>query len=272
MKRKKVGLALGSGAARGYAHLGVLQVLEEEGIQIDFISGSSIGALIGALYCSGIPVKGIIELAEEVEPWQWIDLSVPRKGLIAGRKIEEMIKKYTHAKTFDQLDIPLSIVATDLYSGKRCVLNKGYVYKAVRASIAIPGIFKPVEIDGRILVDGGVVDPVPVDLVKWMGADVIIGVNVSSFFTRDRIKSIYDIIVQSIDVMQNEILRLRGIEADIIIEPDLRRINPVTFNQADECIREGRKAALEVIDDIKKAINNPSRWGLLNNLGRKWHI
>ncbi len=269
MKRKKVGLALGSGAARGFAHLGVLQVMEENGIPIDFISGCSIGALVGALYCSGMKVDEIIELAEDTDTWQMIDFSPPGKGLIFGKKIEKMVRMHTDDKTFDDLKIPLSVVATDLHTGERCILDQGYVYKAVRCSIAIPGIFRPVEMEGRLLADGGIVDAVPVDLARYMGAEMIIGVNLGAHYAEKKIENIYHTIIQSIDIMQNEINRLRGIEADVVIEPDLKDINPIAFNQVGECVRAGRKAALDAIDDIRNVLNPPPRWGLLKNLGRR---
>lgn len=272
MKRKKVGLALGSGAARGFAHLGVLQVLEEEGITVDFVSGCSIGALIGALYCSGMTVEETIELAENMEPWQWMDFYRPRKGLISGDKIENMIKKYTEEKTFEELEIPLSIIATDLNAGERYVFDKGPVYRAVRASISIPGIFRPVEMEDRLLVDGAVVDSIPVELVRNMGAKVVIGVNLGSHFTERKIENIYQTIIQSIDIMQNEIKRLRGIKADVLIEPNLKDVNPTNFRQVKKCVEEGRKAAEDVVNVIKQTINPSPGWGLLKNLDLRKNI
>ncbi|MGI6703131.1 MAG: patatin-like phospholipase family protein [Clostridia bacterium] len=269
MTRKKFGLALGSGAARGFAHLGVLQALEERGIEIDYISGCSIGALIGALYCSGMSIMEIIDLAVDMEPWDWIDISVPKKGLVQGRKLEQLIKRYTGGKRFDELKKPLTVVATDLCTGERVVLHSGYVYKAVRASVAIPGIIAPLELDGRILADGGLVDPVPVDLVKDMGADYTVGVNLGSWIEDKRMESIYDVIIQSIDILQNEILMLRGIDADLIISPYLKHINPVTFNQVEECIHSGRKAALEVMEDLNSGLVPAEKRGWLHSLGRR---
>lgn len=272
MEQKKLGLALGSGAARGFAHLGVLQALEEKGIRIDYISGCSIGALIGALYCSGMPVVEIIDLAVGMEPWEWIDISVPKKGLVQGRKLEQLIKKLTKGKKFEQLEIPLAVVASDLSTGERVIMDTGYVYEAVRASVAIPGIIAPFEQDGRILADGGLVDPVPVDLVKRMGAEYTIGVNLGSWIEDKKMESIYDIIIQSIDILQNEILMLRGIDADLIISPYLKNINPVTFNQVEDCIHAGRTAALEVMDKLRTGLTPSCKRGWLHNLARRKHI
>lgn len=269
MKHKRLGLALGSGAARGFAHLGVLQALEEKDIEVDLVSGCSIGALIGALYCSGMSIMEIIDLAVDMEPWDWIDISVPRKGLVQGRKLEHLIKKLTGDKRFDQLEKPLAVVAADLRTGERVIFDSGYVYKAVRASVAIPGIIAPLELEGRILADGGLVDPVPVDLVKSMGADLTVGVNLGSWMGDRDMDSIYDIIIRSIDILQNEIMVLRDIDADIIINPYLKDINPVAFNQVEECIHSGRKAAMEAIDGLNSRLISANKMGWLKNLGRR---
>ncbi len=272
MKQKKLGLALGSGAARGFAHLGVLQAFEEKEIQIDYISGCSIGSLIGALYCCGMSVAEISDLALDLVPWEWIDISVPKTGLIQGRRLEQLIKKYTGNKRFDELEKPFAVVASDLSTGERVILDQGYVYKAVRASIAIPGIIAPLELEGKILADGGIVDPVPVDLVKEMGSEYTVGVNLGSWIEGKKMNSIYDVIIQSIDILQNEILMLRGIEADLLISPYLKEINPVTFNQVEECIHAGRKAALEVMDELCAGLTSTDKRGWLQSLVQRKHI
>jgi NTE family protein len=269
MKQNTLGLALGSGAARGFAHIGVLKVLEQNHITIDYISGCSIGSIIGALYCSGMSIDRIEQVAKEIEPWKWIDVSVPRMGLIMGKKIEDMIKRLTDGKSFDQLDIPLSVVATNLCNGEKVVFTKGYVYKAVRASIAIPGIFAPAEHECGFLADGGLVDPVPVDLVRQMGADVVIGVNLGSKTAEKNMRNIYDVIIQSIDIMQNEIIRSRGIRADLLLNPDLSNINAVNFNQVGECIEIGKETARQSIDSIKGLLRDRDRLDWLRSLARR---
>jgi NTE family protein len=274
VRKSRLGLALGSGAARGFAHIGVLKAFEQEGIAIDYISGCSIGSIIGALYCSGISLDRIEQVAKEIEPWKWIDVTVPRMGLILGKKIEDTIKKLTDQKRFDQLDIPLSIVATNLCNGEKVVFTEGYVYKAVRASIAIPGIFAPAEHECGFLADGGLVDPVPVELVRQMGADVVIGVNLGSKTAEKNMRNIYDVIIQSIDIMQNEIIRSRGIAADLLINPDLRNINAVNFNQVGECIEIGIEAARQSMDSIKELLNKRrgDRLDWLRNLARRGNL
>lgn len=179
----KIGLALGSGSARGLAHVGVIMALEAYNIPIDIITGSSIGSVIGSLYASGATVRQLEEVALSIKKSKTlflIDPVFPHSGLISGDRIEKMLNQFgIKDKTFDDLKIPFAAVATDVESGAEVILNQGKVIDAVRASISIPGIFTPVKYQDYYLVDGGVVDPVPVDVVKMMGADIIIAVNLA---------------------------------------------------------------------------------------------
>lgn len=178
-KKRRLGLALGSGAARGMAHIGVLKVLEEEGIEIDFISGTSIGALIGALYCAGVPIQQIEEVACDVD-WQqlarMIDPIIPTSGLIDGKKVSRFIAELLPVETFEELRIPLAVVATDVETGEEIIIRRGALIEALRAAVAFPGIFAPVRFGETFLVDGGLCNPVPVDVARDMGADKVIGV------------------------------------------------------------------------------------------------
>ncbi|NPV43093.1 MAG: patatin-like phospholipase family protein [Firmicutes bacterium] len=250
----KLGLALGGGAAKGYAHIGVLKVLEKEKIPISFIAGTSIGGLIGALYAAGLNADMLEKLALNIKREQWIDLTIPRRGLIAGKKIEGIIRLLTKNKTFDQLNIPLAVTATDLKKGEEVVIKEGNVARAVRATISIPGIFNPVVTEDKILVDGGVLNKVPVDLVREMGADYVIAVDLGSE-SMSKIRSIYDIIIQTFDVMGREILKNKITGADVVVRPKLGHISLSQFNQAEECIKEGMRAALEVVPEIMKLLN-----------------
>jgi predicted acylesterase/phospholipase RssA len=179
MARKKLGLALGSGAARGFAHIGVLSALERHNLRPDFIAGTSIGAAVGAVYCAGKSPADLCQLSITTEWQDLIDFTVPKSGMIAGKRVEKYISELTGSKRFDELQIPLQVVATDLKGSHRVVLSEGDVARAIRASISIPGIFVPASIGGRELVDGGLVDPVPFDVVREMGAEVIIAVDLS---------------------------------------------------------------------------------------------
>jgi len=179
----KIGLALGSGSARGLAHVGVIMALEAYNIPIDIIAGTSIGSVIGSLYASGATVRQLEEVALSIKKSKtlfMIDPVFPHSGLISGDRIEKMLNQFgIKDKIFDDLKIPFAAVATDVESGAEVILNQGKVIDAVRASISIPGIFTPVKYQDYYLVDGGVVDPVPVDVVKMMGADIIIAVNLA---------------------------------------------------------------------------------------------
>jgi NTE family protein len=175
----KIGLALGSGAARGMAHIGVLKVLEKTGTRIDAIAGTSIGAFIGALYAAGVPVGQMEEVARNVDWRQMarlLDPTLPTSGLIDGRKVAGFMAELLPVRTFEELQIPLAVVATDVETGEMLIIKKGSLLQALQAAIAFPGIFTPVRFGDRFLVDGGLCNPVPVDVVRELGADTVIGV------------------------------------------------------------------------------------------------
>lgn len=254
--KPKIGLALGSGAARGMAHIGVIKALEEQGINIDMISGSSAGALIGGLYCSGIKPDMIRKLAVQIDKKLWMDFSVPRRGILKGEKIEEILKIITGDKKIEDLDKELAIVATDLKNAKEVVFANGPIYKAIRASISIPGFFEPVEHDGKLLVDGGVVDRVPISIIKEMGADIVIAVDVGFSDYSSRVFHLLDIMQQSIDVMAKQILEADKIYADIVLEPSLSHIDSSEFERVEECAEIGYICANEKMDEILNIIND----------------
>lgn len=254
-KEPKIGLALGSGASKGLAHLGVLKVLNENNIRPSYVTGSSIGALIGGLYCCGIDLDMMIKLAKNMKPDIWMDPAVSKKGLLAGKKVEEMFKILTKNKKIEELDIPIKIVATDIINSRRYVFDKGPLWLAMRASIAIPGIFCPVEIDNLVLVDGGVLDRVPAALAKEMGADIIIAVDVCKGNNNIKPKNLFEIILQSIEAMENTLVENMLTEDYIVISPIIKNINPLDFSKVDLCIEEGERAALEVMPSIINALS-----------------
>lgn len=246
----KVGLALGSGGVRGFAHLGVLKVLEAHHIPIDYLSGSSMGSVIAALYASGIELKYLIRLAEHMDRSLFIDYTFPRMGLIRGEKIYELIRLLTKDQALEDLFIPTRIVATDLKQGEPYVFHSGPAALAVRASIAIPGIFEPVELGERLLVDGGVIERVPAGVVHDMGADMVIGVDVSHSTTPKNVRNIYEVILQTIDIMESQIFQHRFRRDDVFIRPDVGQYSPLSFQNIEDIIRAGEVAALEVIETI----------------------
>jgi len=189
MKKRGIGLALSGGSVRGLTHIGILKVLEENNIPIAHIAGTSIGALIGAAYCSGLSAKEIEKIALTTELKDLVDFTEPKTGFIAGRRIEKFIRKIIKDKNFKDLKIPLSIIAADINNGEKVVFEEGDVTQAVRASISIPGIFSSVKIGKRELVDGGIVDPVPVDILKDAGIKRIITVDLTMNFGEKEVPS-----------------------------------------------------------------------------------
>lgn len=181
--RKKVGLVLGSGSSRGWAHIGVIEALEKAQIPIDFIVGCSVGSYVGALYASGslASLKDFVLRMNGKKVFSYFDVVFPRSGLLDGtRKVKELFSMHTAVEQFEDLRLPVSMVATDLKRGNKVVLNSGDIMEALRATMSIPGLFAPVQINGRWLVDGALVDPVPVGVAKAMAADVVIAVDLNS--------------------------------------------------------------------------------------------
>ncbi|UOR12940.1 patatin-like phospholipase family protein [Halobacillus amylolyticus] len=258
MPHPKIGLALGSGGARGFAHLGVLKVLSDHGVPISMIAGSSMGALVGSFYAAGQRIEDLYKLAFTFKRKYYLDFTVPKMGFIQGRRIKEYIRLFTFGKSIEEFNLPISIIATDLSAGKKKVFQSGPASDAVRASIAIPGIFVPEKIDNRLYIDGGVIDRVPVSVVKQMGADIVIAVDCSHFDADPNIHSIYDVIIQSIDIMQDELTTAMGIssDADIMIRPNVTTYSSRAFTNSKEIIEAGEAAALLQMDAIKQKIAN----------------
>ncbi|MGI6705396.1 MAG: patatin-like phospholipase family protein [Clostridia bacterium] len=255
MKQKpKVGIALGGGAGRGIAHIGVLQVLTEKKIPIDMVAGTSIGAIIGALYCCGVGCRMMEKIALHLDEKAYFDVTVPRKGFMKGDRIQSLVQTLTGNKNFEDLAIPLGVVAVDLNQSKAIIFRRGKIHKAVRASISIPGLFEPVETEGMVLVDGGIIDRVPVSALQEMGADITIGVDVGFRGTHQKANGILEIILQSFEVMEWEMVKHRTMDADVMITPDLMDINPTTLAQASESIELGRKAAETAVPEIRRLL------------------
>ncbi|GAK07408.1 patatin-like phospholipase family protein [Geomicrobium sp. JCM 19038] len=255
-RKPKVGLALGSGGARGIAHVGVLDVFEKENIPIDYIAGSSMGSLVGALFALGHSATDLEELASLFKRKYFVDFTVPKMGLINGKRIEELIYMLTQGKNIEDLEVPLSIVTTDLQKGRSVILDSGSISKAVRASISIPGIFVPVQYDGKILVDGGIVDRVPIQAVRNMGADIVIAVDVSFFPKDPPITSIYDVIMQSMEIMGREIVESKWLQADVLMRPILKQHSTVAFQEIEALVEQGRVEASHYVEDIRRRILN----------------
>lgn len=249
-----VGLALGSGGSRGFAHIGVLEVLEEEGIPIDFIAGSSVGAVIGTLAALGRTADDLKQLASLFRRKYYIDFTVPKMGLVSGKRLEELFYMLTKGETLENLDTPVTVVTTDLNSGERVLFTEGSIAKALRASISIPGIFVPVRYDDYLLVDGGVIDRVPAKITTDMGADLVIAVDVSYFPESPSTSSIYDVIMQSMEIMARELVKAKKINADILMKPIIQGNNAIVFDDTESLIQQGREEALRQLPQIRKKI------------------
>ena len=265
LQKRKVGLALGSGAARGLAHIGVLSVLEKEGIPIDMIAGTSTGAAIGALYAQGKDASVIKSLVQNLS-WKRLaslaDLALPKTGFIRGRKIKDLLALFIGGDIeFSDLRIPFACVAADIMTGEEVVISHGSVLEGIRASISIPVIFTVVKWKGRYLVDGSLVNPVPVSVLKDMGADLIIAVNVIPTI-RDRAQRvkrikephIISIIMQSLYIASYSLVRSSLEDADIVIEPQMADITYGDFYRAEECILQGALATQGSTLEIKRQL------------------
>ena len=269
-RKKKIGLALSSGAARGFAHIGVLDVLQKEGVPIDMIAGTSAGAIIGAVYATCLDSDILKQHALSIDLKKLaplLDPSFPRTGFFKGGKIKKTLAGYIGGDiNFTDLKIPFACVATDIDTGEEVIINSGSVPEALRATISIPGIFTVVKQEDRYLVDGGLTTPVPVDIVREMGADFVIAVNVNPHVT-DRMgkagktraeahkePNILQIMMQSIYITTNAVAHSSLINADIVIEPDLRGIGAADFQKAGEMILMGQQAASDAIPRIKRKL------------------
>jgi NTE family protein len=252
----KIGLALGSGSARGLAHIGVIETLNKYNIPIHSVAGSSAGAMIGAMYCLGVDFKYIKALCKNLQQKDFIDVTVPRIGFVKGERIQEMFKILTKNCEFKDLKIPLAVTATDLKNKKQMIIREGKVYEALRASISIPGVFIPYFKDDMVLVDGAVLDRVPAKILKDTGLDMVIGVDVGFNLTTSNCKSILHVLFESIDLMETELFRFKKQEADIMIRVDLNDMDPYRFDLVDLCVERGIEAAEKAIPEILEKINN----------------
>jgi len=256
--RPKVALVLSGGASRGFAHVGVIKVLEQNNIPIDIVVGTSAGSLTGALYAyyddAGMLERAARELTvEDIFDFSILSISV---GVVKGNNIVSYVEKTIKVKNIEDLKIPYAAVAADLNTGEMVVFKSGPVSTAVRASTAIPGIFTPLNLGGRVLVDGGIVNSMPVDVARDMGADVIIAVDVTAHTTNYDVKNVVDIIIQTFNIMGAQTNKYKYEEADVIIRPDVRGVGIIDFSQKDYLMLQGERAARTALPLIEEAIEN----------------
>ncbi len=258
MTRKKIGLALSGGAARGFAHLGVLKTLVEHNIPVDFIAGTSAGSFAGGALACGASVEEVIEISRKISWFNMAGFSFSPKGILSNASMGKFIKQRFPHKRFEDLPIPFAAVACDLETGEEVVLkDKGDLALAIQASCAIPGVFMPIEIDGKTLIDGGVVAPVPTKAVKNLGAEIIIAVDViSSGATYWGVPStLLGVFFQSAMMLLRTASKNQHYHADIVIIPQIAHLRPDAIGKIDEFIKAGEDAALAKIDEIKVLIS-----------------
>lgn len=237
------GIALGGGAARGIAHTGVLQFLEEKQLKPAYITGTSAGALVGALYAFGKSPKEILALARELTWMQVSGFSLSRYGILSNEELAELITEQLGEVTFSDAPIPFACIATDITTGKELVLDKGPVAEAVRASAAVPGIYIPVTINDRMLVDGGVVENVPISPLKSMGAEFILAVDLNGNDGYDEPGSVIDILLNAFDIAIDTTTRIQTRAADVLIRMDLEAYSRTDASQAEALFEAGYAAA-----------------------------
>ena len=253
-KPPRLGLALGGGAARGFAHIGVIQVLEENGIKVDLVAGTSAGSLVAALYASGKGGKEMQALAEGMDEGGITDWSFPLRGLIRGEALARFIRDKTGGKGIEQMALPLGIVATDLSDGSAILFRSGDTGTAVRASSAVPAVFQPVRIGQREYVDGGLVSPVPVRFAREMGAQLIIAVDITSPPEKDPPGDAFRMLMQTFAIMGRSINTFELREADAVIRPRLDGVSSADFTARRRAIQAGREAAQAMLPLLRQRI------------------
>jgi NTE family protein len=255
-QRPRIGLALGGGFARGIAHLGVFKVFQENNIPIDCLAGTSVGALVAAAFASGVPLEKMERQAAMTHFKDFARWTVSWMGLATNERLEGYLRRFAPVSRFDELKIPLTIVATDLRCGEPVYFTEGLVGPALRASCAYPGLFLPVEYQGRLLVDGFLVAPVPVDAVRRMGAEFVIAVHLEGGGDAP-LKSVTDVIGRSFSIAQRCAQQQWRGQADVVIEPAVKRFLWDDFEKSPEMIAAGAAAARAALPRIRAALAQP---------------
>lgn len=250
----RIGLALGGGAARGFAHVGVIKALEAQGIRPNFIAGTSAGSVVGAIYAAGANPFEVQRLAMEMDESQVADWGLPSRGVLKGEALEGFINRVVGNKPLDKLPIPFGAVATDLQTGAAIVFRSGNTGQAVRASCAVPDVFKPVEIRGREYVDGGLASPVPVHAVKEMGATFVIAVDIGAKPSHNKTDSSAEVLLQTFAIMGQSISSRDLADAQVVIRPNLAGISATDFKGKNRAILEGEIAVAQVLPELKEKL------------------
>ncbi|MDR3383906.1 patatin-like phospholipase family protein [Cupriavidus basilensis] len=251
----RIGLALGGGAARGFAHIGVIKALEAQGIHPDLVTGTSAGAVVAALYASGMSGFQLNKLALTMDEAAIADWALPFGtrfgGWLKGEALQNYVNKLVANRPIESMKLPLGIVATDLKTGQGILFRRGNTGQAVRASSSVPGVFQPVSIQGHDYVDGGLVEPVPVDSARTMGADFVIAVNISAEPSSQKSNGQSGVLLQTTAIMGQSISKMALARADIVIRPDLPDMGGSDFNSRNRAILAGEQAAAAVMASLR---------------------
>lgn len=252
-----VALVLGSGGARGYAHIGAIESLEKNGIRPDFIVGTSAGSIVGALYASGKSASDLRQIALNMKVQDVRGFKFDKQGFLDGEKVEDFVNHQIKNMPLQSMQIPLFVVATELKTGKKTVFNYGNTGQAVRASVAIPSMFVPAKINQQEYVDGGLVSPVPVEVAKQLGADIVIAVDILAQPKYTETTNMWGMFNQNINIMQHQMSKTELKQADIIIRPDIReKAHIFDVKERDNTMLAGEIATQQHIPELKKIIQN----------------
>jgi NTE family protein len=251
----KVGLALGGGAVRGLAHIGVLKVLKKHQIPVDFIAGTSMGGAIGGLVAAGIDVEEIEEFILNIPPYRFLDIGIRKRGILAGNKIYAILIEFLEQKglgdiRIEELKIPFRAVSVDLIKGNVFVFEEGSLVLAIRATTSIPGIFSPVHYQDKVLVDGGVLNNLPADLLRMAGMDVVIAVDVEREHEEQEPCSLFEVVYRSLMIMMTRQRRANLKYADVVFRPEVGHILAFDTSRIRECIEAGEREAQHKIHEV----------------------
>jgi NTE family protein len=256
MRPPRVGLALGGGAARGFAHVGVIQVLEANGVRPDLVVGTSAGSLVGALYASGMGGAALEQAALQMEEAAIADWTLPffNRGVLRGEALARYVNQQVQGRQLHQMPIPLGVVATELTTGQPIVFRRGDTGTAVRASSAVPGVFMPVRIGDRDYVDGGLVAPVPVQQARQMGAELVIAVDISSAPEGNPASDTFRILLQTFTIMGQSINRYALAQADVVVRPALDGVGSADFAARQRSLEAGRAAMRALLPRLQEQL------------------
>jgi NTE family protein len=273
LPKPRVALVLGGGAARGFAHIGVIRALEQEKIPVDLVVGTSVGSLIGSIYASRRNSFELEWTAFSLEKDDIFDYGLmgafTGMGVVKGDKLEAFVRAKVPQPDIENLKLPFAAVATDLNRGERVVLDHGSVARAVHASSAIPGVFEPVQYEGKLLVDGGVMENIPISVAREKGADIVIAVDISENVTNFNITNLVDVTLQAVNIMFDQNVKRQIKDADVVIAPAVGDVGMMDFTQKKRCMQAGQDAAEKAIPEIRQKIEEWGRRKLLEQQSRK---